>query len=187
MRKLKLQMQQTVNGFVGGPNGEQDWMTRAPDPVLTKYILGIAESSDCIIMGRKLAHIFIPYWASAVASDPNSHGYELAGKMNDMPKVVFTKTMETSVWESARLAKGDLAEEITALKQLGGGDIIVYGGAEFVSNLIHADLIDEYHLIVNPTAIGAGLTIFKERKNLKLVNATPYSGGKVVLLYQPVR
>jgi dihydrofolate reductase len=107
--------------------------------------------------------------------------------MNDTPKVVFSKTLEKSEWQNAQVVNGNIADEITKLKKQPGGDIIVYGGADFVSNLILAGLIDEFHLFVNPAAIGNGLTIFKERTNLQLIKATSYSCGVVVLYYQPVK
>ena len=177
-------MQQTVNGFVGGPNGEMDWMTMAMDDELKNYVMGITDPVDCIIMGRKLAQGFIPYWAAA-AANPETPGQEFAKKMNDTQKVVFSKTLEKSEWENTQLAKGDIVDEVNRLKNQPGGDIIVYGGAEFVANLIQNGLIDELHLSVNPVAIGSGLTIFRDRQNLELVKATSFSCGKVVLLYEP--
>jgi dihydrofolate reductase len=85
------------------------------------------------------------------------------------------------------LAKGDLVAEVNALKKQPGGDIIVYGGADFVANLLHEGLIDELHFSVNPTAISSGLTIFRERTNLKFVKATSFDCGKVVLVYQSIK
>jgi dihydrofolate reductase len=184
MRKLKLQMQQTVNGFVGGPNGEMDWMDMNWGDDINQYVTALTDPVDTIIMGRKLAEGFIPYWADA-ASKAGSPDF--AHKMNDTAKVVFSKTLVTSNWERTTLAKGNLKDEINNLKNKSGGDIIVYGGANFVSNLIHEGLIDEFHLSVNPSAISTGLSIFNERINLKLINATAFTSGKVVLHYEPIR
>jgi len=186
MRKLKLQIQQTVNGFVGGPKGEMDWMNWEMGSDSIKYVMDLHEEVDCIVMGRKLAEGFIPYWANEV-NNPRSPQLDFARKMNDTPKVVFSKTLDKSQWENAQLAKGDLVEAINELKNRPGGDIIVYGGATFVSNLIHEGLIDEFHLVINPTAIGNGLTIFKQTTRLKLVKAVQLSTGKVVLHYEPLQ
>lgn len=104
------------------------------------------------------------------------------------PKVVFSKTLKESNWANTILANGDLVEEVEKLKQKDGQDIIVYGGATFVSNLIKENLIDEFHLVINPTAIGRGLTIFgnsEDRLKLKLVQSTTSSNGKVVNHYEP--
>src|SRR5579872_3020732 len=184
MRKLKLQMQQTVNGFVGGPNGEMDWMDMNWTDDINQYVTALTEPVDTIVMGRKLAEGFIPYWADA-AAQPGAPDF--AHKMNDTPKVVFSKTLDKSNWERTTLAKGNLKDEINNLKNKSGGDIIVYGGADFVSNLIYEGLIDELHLSVNPSAIGSGLNIFKERTDLKLINVTTFTSGKVVLHYEPIR
>jgi len=155
MRKLKLQVQMTVDGYIAGPNDEMDWMTFNWDKELGRYVAEITEPVDCIVLGRKLAQGFIPHWAS----NPEEAG---AAKINSSKKVVFTKTLVKSEWGNTVLAKGDLVDEITKLKKQNGKDIIAYGGATFVSALIKQGLIDEFHLFINPTAIGNGLTIFKE-------------------------
>jgi dihydrofolate reductase len=183
MRKLKLQVQMTIDGYVGGPNGEMDWTARDWDDELKKYVAEITEPVDCIVLGRKLAQGFIPHWAS----HPEQEG---ADKFNSTKKVVFTKTLDKSEWDNTVLAKGGLVEEITKLKKQDGKDIIAYGGATFVSALIKQGLIDEFHLFINPTAIGNGMAIFKEldsKQKLTLVKSTSFDCGIVVLNYEPIR
>ncbi len=185
MRKLKLQVQISVDGYVGGPKGEMDWLVRNWDAELIQYVTALTESFDCIVLGRKLAEGFIPHWAG-IAADANHPEHAAGQKFTNTPKVVFTKSLAQVVWPQTILATGDLVAEIQALKQQPGGDIIAYGGATFVSALIKHGLIDEFHLFVNPTALGRGLAIFKElngKQNLKLVQATPFSCGIVVLNY----
>lgn len=115
MRKLKLQVQVTIDGFIAGPGGEMDWMSFNWDDALKNYVKDLTEPVDCIVLGRKLAQGFIPYWTS-VAEDPN-HPEHLAGiKFRDTHKVVFTKTLQNSEWNNTVLAKGDLSEEIGQLK-----------------------------------------------------------------------
>jgi dihydrofolate reductase len=107
--------------------------------------------------------------------------------MVDMPKIVFGKTLDKSAWDNTKLADNDLVTEITQLKKQGGLDIIMYGGAEFVSSVIKAGLIDEYHLFVNPVAVGKGMAIFKELEapqKLTLVKAITLQNGIVVLCYK---
>ncbi len=181
MRKLKLQVQMTVDGYIAGPNGEMDWMSFNWDDGLKKYVTELTEPVDCIVLGRKLAQGFIPHWAA----NPKQEGAE---KINGTHKVVFTKTLDKSEWDNTVLAKGDIAEEINKLKAQEGKDIIAYGGAGFVSSLIKQGLIDELHLFINPAAIGNGMTIFKEldsKQNFTLVKATPFDCGIVVLHYEP--
>src|SRR6267378_3929410 len=135
-RKLKLQVQMTVDGFVAGP-----------------------ESPEFIF----------------------------ARKMVDTPKVVFSKTLTRVEGKNVRVESGDLVQAITQLKEQRGKDIVVYGGATFVSALIEHDLIDELNIFVNPVAIGRGMRIFKDRKALRQIGSAAYSSGVVINTYQPVR
>lgn len=186
MRKLKLQVQMTVDGYIAGPNGEMGWMAFNWDDELKQYVTDLTKTVDCIILGRKLAEGFIPHWAG-VAADPDNPEVSSGKKFTDTPKVVFTKTLDKSGWDNTVLAKGDLVEEITNLKNQEGQDIIAYGGATFVSALIQHGLIDEFHLFINPAAIGNGMTIFKEldhKQDLTLVKSIPFDCGIVVLNYE---
>ena len=182
MRKLKLQMQLSGDGFVAGPNGEMDWMNFNWDDKLKTYITELTDSTDTILLGRKLAEGFIPYWKDA-ASKKDDPQYNFAKKMHEYPKVVFSKTLTENNWENTTIEKDKSA--ITKLKNKDGKDIIVYGGAGFVSSLINKDLIDELYLFINPTAIGEGLSIFKQRKKLKLVESVAFDCGIVLLKYEP--
>jgi len=186
MRKLKLQVQMTIDGFIAGPNGEMDWMVWDWDDKLKQFVVELTESVDCIVLGRKLAEGFVPHWAG-IAADPDNPEYEAGRKFTDTPKVVFTRSLENSNWDSTVLAKGDLSAEISNLKKQDGKDIIAYGGANFVSSLVREGLIDEYYLFVNPAAIGRGLAIFQELDNLHdltLVKSASYECGIVVLNYK---
>lgn len=181
MRKLKLQVQVSVDGFIAGPNGEMDWLTFGWDDALKAYVTQITEPVDTILLGRRLAEGFIPHWAS----HPELEG---ADKFNATPKIVFTRTLDRSPWESASLATGDLIEEVQQLKAQDGGDLIVYGGGTFVSDLIRHGLIDEYLLFVNPVVLGDGMPIFRWRKTrqaLTLAETRAFACGIVALRYTP--
>jgi dihydrofolate reductase len=183
MRILKLQVQMTIDGYIGRPNGEMDWMTFNWDDKLKDYVTALTEPVDTIVLGKNLAEGFIPHWAS-VAADPANPEVAAGKKFADTAKVVFSRRLETSTWPNTALAKGNLKDEIIKLKEQPGGDIIAYGGATLVSDLIQHGLIDEFHLFVNPVAIGSGLSIFKEKQALSLVKATPFDCGIVVLHYK---
>jgi len=184
MRKLKLQVQMTVDGFVAGPEGQLDWMTRNLDEGVIARIVQITDSSDTILLGRKMTDGFIKYWE---AVKPESPEYIFARKMVDTPKVVFSKTLTRVEGKNVRVETGDLVQAIKQLKAQRGKDIVVYGGATFVSALIDHDLIDEFNIFVNPVAIGRGMRIFKDRNALRLIGATAYPSGVVINTYQPVR
>jgi dihydrofolate reductase len=186
MRKLKLQMQLSVDGFVAGPNGELDWMTWNWSDDIKKYVGDLTDSVDTILLGRKMTDGFISHW-SKVAKDTDDPEYTAAKKFVELPKIVFSRTLNKSIWDNTDIATGDYVQFINQLKKKSGKDIIVYGGAGFVSSLIKNNLIDEYHLFINPTAIGRGLEIFKDlnkKLNLKLVNTRIFSNGVVGLFYE---
>jgi dihydrofolate reductase len=187
MRKLKLQVQISVDGFIAGPNGEMDWMTWNWDDKIKNYVTELTDSIDTIILGRKMAGGFVGHWTSVVAN-PDDPSYPFAKLMVDIPKIVFSKTLDKSEWENTTIAKGELADEIKKLKNQQGKDIIVYGGAGFDSSLIKEKLIDELHLFVNPAVIGNGLPIFKNisaKQDLQLIKAIPFDCGIIVLHYEP--
>lgn len=189
MRRLKLQVQMTVDGFIAGPNGEMDFGVWDWDDALKQYVTDLTEPVDCIVLGRHLAEGFIPYWAS-VAADPTHAEHSAGRKFTDTPKVVFSSTLKKSIWDNTVLATGDLVDEINALKAQPGQDIIAYGGAAFVASLIKHGLIDECHLFVNPASIGKGMSIFSElegKQALTLVKATSFECGIVVLNYAAQR
>ena len=179
----------TIDGFVAGANGELDWMTFEMDDKSKKYVNDLTDNSDTILLGRKMTDGFVNYWTS-VLDDPENPQYSFAEKMVNIPKIVFSKTVKESRWANTTVENGDLVEEIEKLKSQDGRDIIVYGGADFVSNLIGEKLIDEFHIVINPAAIGNGLTIFRNLKDtpkLKLVQSNVFSNGKVVNHYEPER
>lgn len=179
MRKLKLQIQLSIDGFISGPDGEMDWMIWNWDNQLKHFVTKITEPTDTIVLGRKLAEGFIPHW--------NTHkDLEGAEKINDSKKIVFTKTLENSEWENTILEKGDLTDKILELKSLPGKDIMAYGGGEFVSSLIKENLIDEYYFFINPSILGKGMPIFEQtdyKNELKLKGATAFECGITVLEY----
>lgn len=185
MRKLKLQMQISIDGFVStGPNDEQRWVTWAWKEI-EPYVLALHDSADTQLLGRKLGADFIPYWQEAV-KDTGAEMHELAKRTVAMKKVVFTHTLEDVAWPNSSLAKGDLREEVNNLKNQAGKDILVVGGSSFVSSLIEANLIDEFHLYVNPVALGKGEPIFDKVKPpyaLKLVKSVAFNSGLVLNQY----
>ena len=186
MRKLRLQVQMSVDGCIAGPNGEMDWMVGLLDDELIKYAYKITESVDTILMGRKMTDVFISSWLD-VMNKPDDPWYAFSKKMIEIPKVVFTKTLNKSRWINTDIATGDLIEEVSKIKSQNGRDIVVYGGASFDSSLIKEKLIDELYLFINPVAIGNGMTIFKDLNEIQkytLIESKAFESGKVLLRYE---
>jgi dihydrofolate reductase len=193
MRKLKLQMQITVDGFVAGPNGEGDWVfiSGKGDPNALKEMVGfsadLAAGCDTVLIGRKTAKSgFIDHWQNVADNQPDNPWHPFAQHMANHRKIVFSRTETDMPGRNVEVQNGDLATAVRALKNEPGKDIAVYGGAGFVSALVSLNLIDEYYLLVNPVALGSGLSIFLERKVLQLESSFAFVHGKVMNKYVPV-
>jgi dihydrofolate reductase len=183
----------SIDGFIAGPDGELDWMTWDLGDDLEKYmnfILELHHQVDTILLGRKMTEGFISYWENVADNHPDSPEYVLAEKMVNTPKVVFSKTLNEVKGRNVSLAKGGLADEIANLKNAKGNDIMVYGGAEFVSALIAGRHIDEFNFLIDPVLINKGLRIFDtldKRQKLISLGATGYECGVNVLRYRMTR
>jgi dihydrofolate reductase len=187
MRKLKLQLQVSLDGFAAaGPHDDQRWVTWAWDEIRGE-VLELIDGADTIVLGRTLAQGFIPHWV-AEAADREAPMHELAQRVAGATKLVFTATLDASPWPNTVLARGDVGTEIDALKRRTGKDIMVYGGTSFVTALIARGLIDEYHLFVNPVVLGRGVQVFggvNGWRQLELIRSVPYECGIVLLTYEP--
>ena len=185
MRKLKLQINITLDGFVAGPEGELDWMTFDTSEPMADLVNELTDSSDTILMGRKMTSEFVNYWENIVNHQPDSPEFEFAGKMVAIPKVIFSKSVTSVEGRNTRVENGDLINAVRDLKSADGSDIIVYGGAGFVSAMIEKGLIDEYNLFFNPVSLGEGMRIFSDRTKLKLVDSRTFESGVVFNRYNP--
>jgi dihydrofolate reductase len=106
--------------------------------------------------------------------------------MNELPKVLFSRTLQEASWPTSRIARGELVDEIDALRGEPGGDIIAWGGADFAHALLSAGMIDEYRLVINPVLAGQGLNIFRQFRgpiDLHLVSARAFDTGAVLHIY----
>src|SRR3990172_3019412 len=166
MRKVILFNMVTLDGFFEGPNGEIDWHN--VDEEFNEFAVDQVNTADGLIFGRVTYELMASYWPTpaAQADDPI-----VAEKMNTMPKIVFSRTLDKVEWNNTRLVKGDAAEEIAKLKQQPGRDLLIFGSADLASNLTNLGLIDEYRIMVNPVVLGKGNPLFKDIKekiNLRL-------------------
>lgn len=178
----------TIDGFVAGPNGENDWvfLPGKQDPAAFQFGIDLANSCDTLLLGRKMIPGFTQHWENVADNQPDSPWHPYAKLIANMRKIVFSRTNTEISGRNLEVENGDLATAVKALKSQPGKDLLVYGGVEFVNSLARENLIDEYHIIVNPIAIGSGKTIFNERKIMKLESSVSYTNGKVLNKYLPV-
>ncbi len=185
MRKLFSFNMVTLDGFFEGPNREIDWHN--VDAEFNEFAIEQTGTVDVLLFGRVTYQMMASYWPtpSAIANDPI-----VAGQMNRVPKIVFSRTLEKAEWNNTRLIKDHIAEEILKLKQQPGKDLALFGSANLMSTLMQLDLIDEHRVMVNPVILGNGNPLFKRTKdklNLKLVKTRTFGNGNVLLCYEPVR
>jgi dihydrofolate reductase len=180
MRRVIVQMSVSLDGFVAPLKGAPDHRSTPEDPALKELKLNWVRSAGIHAMGRVTYQEMAAHWPTSTD--------DYAAPMNELPKVVFSKTLGSAEWHDTRIVRGELAEEISALKHEPGADIIAYGGASFVQALSRADLVDEYRLVINPIALGNGLPLFKDLPapvRLELVQATTYPDGAALHVYRP--
>jgi len=184
MRKLIYSMGVSADGFIAGPGGAIDWS--APDEELHRFHNAQTRETGAHLYGRRLYEV-MRYWETA-EQQPSLSEYELefARIWKDMPKIVFSNTLE-QVKGNARLVREDAGEEVARLKEQPGKDLAI-GGAGLASSLIKLGLIDEYRLFLSPVVLGAGTPYFpalEERIDLELVETRTFGSRVVYLRYRP--
>jgi dihydrofolate reductase len=180
LRRLFWQISTTLDGFMEGPNRELSDTAGVNDPDFDRYASEMLHSIDVILLGRKTYQLFADYWPSATGAD--------ADRLNELPKVVFSRMLPKVDWRNSRLATDDLASEVTRLKQQPGKGIALFGSADLAATLIRLGMIDEYRILVSPVLLGRGTPMFRhveDRVGLKLMRATTWSSGIVALYYSP--
>jgi dihydrofolate reductase len=212
-RKLVLKMSVSLDGFVGGPNGEADWIFRTMgDSNSREWIVDTLRNAGMHIMGSSTFYDMAAFW-------PHSDS-PLAAAMNDIPKVIFSRnglkdgdvvdrtreladakkdrighrtgvTPTAAVlrsWTEPTVARGDLAEEVVRLKEQPGNFILAHGGAGFARSLVASGLVDEYRLVIHPVVLGRGQPLFSGLRSpvdLRLISTIPFASGVVAAVYQP--
>jgi dihydrofolate reductase len=213
MRKLMMKMSISVDGFVGAANGEIDWIFKTTDAEATAWIVGLCRESGLHIMGSKTFHDMASYWPTsteafaapmneipkAVFTKKGFKGFdpahttmaaENARQYNTARGILPSAASSPAAvsWAEARVFDGDLAEGIRQLKAEQGKPILAHGGAGFMRSLIGTGLIDEYHFLVHPAALGGGMPIFTglaRPLDLKLMDVKRFPAGAVAHTYHP--
>jgi dihydrofolate reductase len=181
VRRLILQTSLSIDGYVAAIDGSHPWTDGGNgDEDVKRWILDSVWAAGAHLMGRVTYEEMASVWPTS--------GSDFARPMNEIPKVVFSKTLERAEWPETRIARGDLRDEVEQLKREPGADLIAYGGARLDQALSRLGLVDEYRLMIQPAALGRGLALFKDLPaplHLDLIDAKHYSSGLAIHVYQP--
>jgi dihydrofolate reductase len=176
----------SLDGVMEAPGGGEDFehagwtfeIARGDEG--DKFKLDEALEAEALLLGRRTYEGFAAAW-------PGREG-EFADKFNNMPKYVVSSTLEQAEWNNSTLLKGDVAEEVSRLREQPGGDIVVHGSAQLVQTLLEHDLVDELRLMVFPVVLGSGKRLFgatSDKKRLRLADSKTVGDGVEILIYEP--
>jgi dihydrofolate reductase len=183
MRRLTSFTNISLDGYFSGPDGDFRWAHEGNDDEYKAFVADNAKGGGTLLMGRVTYDLMASYWPTPMAAESSS---VVAERMNAMPKLVASHTMRTASWQNTALLKGDLVEEMAALKRGDGDDIAILGSGSLIMQMTEARLIDEYQLVVNPVALGEGRTPFEGMRNhadFTLGRSRIFKNGKVFLSY----
>ena len=183
MRKLIAAINMTLDGFC-------DHTAMISDEEIHQHYNELLSNADIILYGRTTYQLMESYWPS-VAKNPtgNKPTDEFAVLIDNISKIVFSRTLKNVDWKNAKLLKGGIKEEVLELKHQAGKNILA-GSPSLIVALSQLDLIDEYQLGVQPIVLGSGLPLFKnvkDRINLKLLKTKTFSSGSITLYYEPTK
>jgi dihydrofolate reductase len=199
-------MSMSLDGYVGGPGGEIDWIMRTLDDESTSWIEETLWQAGAHLVGRRTYADMVSYWPTS--TEP------LAAPMNVIPKIVFSRSGSSACepttalsnathartdaglplleqpanWDDTRELNGELGAEIADLKAESGKHLLAHGGASFAQSLIRLGLVDEYRLLIHPTVLGSGMALFDGASpfDLELVDSTSFANGVHALVYHPI-
>jgi dihydrofolate reductase len=178
----------TLDGVIEAPGHEEHrvgrnaWALRGTSEDQQRFKTEELSSADALLLGRVTYQIFAAFWPTA----PGDEAF--ANRMNGLRKYVVSTTLKRAEWNNSVILSGDIAEQVSKVKQRHGGDILIHGSADLVNSLMKHDLIDEYRLLVFPVVLGSGKRLFRDESDtshLRLVGTRAFSSGVVLLSYQP--
>lgn len=177
----------TLDGYFAGANGDLGWAHGSgPDPEWDAFVAENASGGGVLLLGRVTYDLMASYWPTAHALE---HDPIVAERMNNLPKVVFSGSMDRASWSNTTLVNDDLPGVVRRMKEEPGKDIAVLGSGSVVSQLAREELVDEYQFVVNPVALGTGRTMFEGVVTplaLRLTRTRAFANGKVLLCYVPL-
>ena len=183
MRRLLVFNHVSLDGYFVDATQGMDW-ARRNDEEWNSFVAGNAKSGGTLVFGRVTYEMMASFWPTPIAAQ---RAPVVAGQMNALPKIVFSRTLAKADWNNTTLLKGDLVTEVRRLKGQDGDTMVILGSGSIASQLTQAGLIDEFQIALTPVILGKGRTLFETvegEHKLKLVNSRPFRNGNVFLQYQ---
>jgi len=189
MRNIVSFTHVSLDGFIGGPSGELDWIVYNDEMVHNARAL--CDQAGGAMYGRTTYGMMVGYWPT-VLTDPNASATDLhhARWVEDIPKVVFSTTMESADWNNTTLVKENLTEAVMKIKQQPGEEVLIFGSPRLTHSLAKLGLIDQYHMNLNPVVLGKGMPLFAPDNGttkLNLLKSERFECGVLGLRYEVVR
>ncbi len=188
MKKVVLFVHVSLDGFMAGPNGELNWISY--DAELERYAAGIVAEVGSPVYGRVTYQMMEGYWPTVLENpDAPVHARQHAEWVDNVEKIVFSRTLKAAGWKNTRLFNENIPEVVQKLKQEPGGNLVIFGSPRLAHSFMELDLIDEYQLTLNPVLLGAGIPLFsdiQQQTNLKLLKSTTLNSGVLGLHYERV-
>ncbi|MEJ7647056.1 MAG: dihydrofolate reductase family protein [Chryseolinea sp.] len=188
MRKLVLFMHVSLDGFAADPDRKLDFLTY--DEELMQYADELVKTVGSPVYGRTTYQLMESYWPMVLTKqDADKRSLEHAQWVENIPKIVFSKTLNEVSWNNTLLIKDNSAEELKKLKEQPGKDLVIFGSPGLAASFMEAGLIDEYKLTVHPVILGNGISMFKNntiKSRLKLLDTKTMKSGVVTLHYATI-
>jgi len=186
MRKLIVFNHVSLDGYFTDASGNMSFAQNPiPDAEWNAFVAGNAGSGGTLVFGRVTYDLMASFWPTPMAAEQMP---DVAERMNNLPKIVFSRTMNEALWQNTKLVKDDPVGEMRKMKNEEGDGMVIFGSGMIVSQLSQAGLVDEYQFIVDPVVLGKGRTMFdgvKEKFTLKLKSSRTFVNGNVLLCYEP--
>ncbi len=184
MRTLTVFNQISLDGYFTDKNNSIDWAKgNTDDPEWQSYVAGNATGGGVLLFGRKTYDMMKSYWPTEQARKDNG---KVAEAMNSLPKIVFSRSLDRVDWTNTTLLEGDLVDNIRRMKGESGPEMVILGSGSIVAQLAPTGLIDSYTIIVNPTVLGNGRTMFEGLASpirLETTSVRKFRNGNTVLTY----
>ena len=183
MRNLLVFNQTSLDSFIADAHSDMSWAHKQ-DPEWNEWVSNNASGGGELVFGRITYQQMASFWPSPMALESMP---VVAERMNNLPKVVFSRSLTKGLWNNTRLFQSDLTAAVRKLKNEPGQDLVLMGSASIVLQLAEEDLIDAYQLVINPIILGAGKSMFaglKKHLQLKLTNTRTFKNGNLVVSYE---